>query len=152
MALRSNERTGTIRLNPSTATFDVVAYELSHIRFAQAVGKWSNGKELTNFEINLMESIGYYGTYRKGIASGLRHSGALLESSSGPSFAQSAIQALRSRSPGARTPLQRAIEVFGRDYVEQALRFRGLRIGPGKSIPGFQGESTWQLNQSISKQ
>jgi hypothetical protein len=134
---RIDELTGTIHLNPGTATFDVVAHELSHVRFAQAMGKWGNGGRLTNFEVNLMESIGYYGTYRKGIASGLNHADALANSSFGPAFAQQAIQALRSGSPAVQRSLQRAISVFGRDYVEQALRFQGLGIGPGKALPGF---------------
>jgi hypothetical protein len=134
---RIDELTGTIHLNPGTATFDVVAHELSHVRFAQAMGKWGTGKRLTNFEVNLMESIGYYGTYRKGIASGLCHADALANSSFGPAFAQHAIQALRSGSPAVQESLRRAIFAFGRDYVEQALRFQGLGIGPGKALPGF---------------
>ncbi|MCO6457972.1 MAG: hypothetical protein J5I93_21930 [Pirellulaceae bacterium] len=130
-----DELAGATRLNPHTATFDVVAHELSHVRFSQAMGKWGTGKALTNFEVNLMESIGYWGTYRKGLASGLSHADALANASFGPSFAQSAIQALRSGSPAVPASLQRAIALYGRDYVEQALRFGGFGIRPGKSIP-----------------
>ena len=132
-----DELTGTIRLNPQSATFDVVAHELSHVRFSKAMGKWGTGKALTDFEVNLMESIGYWGTYRKGLASGMSHADALQKASFGPSFAQSAIQALRSGAPAARASLERAVALYGRDYVEQALRFGGLGIKPGKSIPGL---------------
>ena len=134
---RIDELTSTMHLNPKTATFDIVAHELSHVRFANAMGKWGTGKPLTNFEVNLMESIGYYGTYRKGLASGLSRTDALSNASFGASFSQSAVSALRSGSPAARSSLQRATQVFGRDYVEQALRFEGLGVAPRKPVPGM---------------
>ncbi|MCA9130699.1 MAG: hypothetical protein KDB22_26610 [Planctomycetales bacterium] len=133
-----DEIAGTISLNPSTATFDVVAHELSHVRFAHAVGKW-RGQPLSNFELNLMEAIGYWGTYRKSRIAGSDHAAAMLDSGNGlgAAMAQSAIQALRGGNPAVIESLQKAIQFYGRDYVEAALRFAGAGIAPGKRIPGL---------------
>lgn len=132
---RIDELTGTIHLNPDTATFDILAHELSHVRFANALGKWKTGKELSNFEVNLMEAIGYWGTYNKGISCGLTHSESISNSLFGPAFAQQAIQALKSGSPNVRNSFELAIKIYGREYVEQALRFRGLGMKASKDLP-----------------
>jgi hypothetical protein len=131
---RIDEIRGTIHLNPATATYDVLAHELSHLRFAWTMGKWGNDLRLSNFEVNLMEAIGYYGTYRKGLSVGLSVPDALANASLGPAMAQSAIQAIRSRSPAAMLSLGKAVAFYGKLYVELALRFDGKGLGLHKLL------------------
>lgn len=130
---RIDELAGTITLNPKTATFDVLAHEISHVRFARFMGKWNTGQRLTNFEVNLMEAIGYHGTYRGALRSGLSQTQALNEALIGPGFAQPAIQALRSGSPRVLQSLNRARAVYGDDFIIMVLRFEGR--GTTKAIP-----------------
>ncbi|MGE0761623.1 MAG: hypothetical protein AB7O38_31735 [Pirellulaceae bacterium] len=129
---RIEERSGAIYLNAETATFDVLAHEVSHMRFARAMGKWGTGNSLTSFELNLMEAIGYWGTYRKALATSMSSDVARLHASIGPAFAQSAIQAMRYGWPQVRQSLDRAVSVFGRPYIESSLRFDGLGMSRRK--------------------
>ena len=104
------------------------------MRCAKAMGKWGAGVGLSNFEVNLMEAIGYYGTYRKSLASGLTVADALANASLGPAMAQSAVQAIRSRSPEVTASARKAIAFYGIQYVEAALRFAGKGIHPSKRL------------------
>ena len=123
---RINELTRTIQLNRATATWDVLSHEISHMRFANGVGKWGTGTALSNFEINLMESIGYWGTYRT--------TGQMAEL--GSAFSQGALSTLRHQStPAVRAALDRSYSVFGPGYVEDALRFNGLGLARRKVLP-----------------
>ena len=131
---RIDELTKTVYLNPNTATWDVFSHEISHIRFSQAMGKWGSGAELTHFELNLMEAIGYYNSYQKAVASGLSPQAAMREVSLGPTYAQCANQAIKSGSPEVQESLQKAVDLYGRDYVEEALRFNGSGISPRKRV------------------
>jgi RHS repeat-associated protein len=134
----SDERIGTMILNPEMATLDVIAHEVSHIRFANAMGKWNNGQSLSNFEINLMEAIGYYGSYRKAISSGMSKELALIDTSLGwDFFAKGAMSAIKSDSPNVMSSLKKAIHLYGIEYVEAALRFEDKAIKSTKKIPNF---------------
>lgn len=122
-----DELSGTIKLNPANATWEVFSHEISHVRFSNAVGKWRTGQSLTNFEVNLMESIGYWGTYRR--------SGVLSDFYAGSSWSQSAISGLKSGNAAARNSFNQSTRVFGQSYVEDALRFNGAGLAPRKSLP-----------------
>jgi hypothetical protein len=125
-----DELSKTIRLNPSTASWDVLSHELSHARFASNAGKWGTGSRLTSFEVNLMEAVGYTQTYRKAIGMGMSPANALMEANIGGMFAQSAIQGIRSGASRVLSSLNRASDFYGRTYIEEALRFQGQTVLP----------------------
>ena len=105
------------------------------MRFYQAMGKWKTGEKLTNFELNLMEAIGYHETYLEGQMFGVARRELLVDTAISPAFTQPAVQAiLRSDSPAVRASLERAINVWGRDFVEQALRNQGRGLHPRKLL------------------
>src|SRR5262249_27219850 len=100
----------------------------------QAMGKWGTGQRLSNFELNLLEAIGYHETYLEGLAAGVPRSTLLVDTQIGAPFAQGVNQALRSPSPAVRQSLDRAIQIWGRDFVEDALRFQGQGLHPNKPV------------------
>ena len=132
---RIDETTGTIHLNPDEATWTAFAHEISHVRFAAKMGRWKTGSRLTRFEENLMEAIGYWGTYRKAIDSGMTHAAAMMEMPLARTFAQAAISGIHSGSPGVMASYRRAVEMYGNDYVEAALRFAGDGLKTRKEVP-----------------
>ncbi|MCO5165161.1 MAG: DUF6531 domain-containing protein [Planctomycetes bacterium] len=131
----TDELTRTIHLNPKAATWDIFAHEISHMRFATRMGKWGTGTPLSDFELNLMESIGYYGTYRSALGSGMRPSQAILEANIGVPFSQSAINQLRAGTPSTLASFERALRAYGRGYIERSLRFMGYGLNPRKPFP-----------------
>lgn len=135
-----DELTKTLQLNPQTASWDVLAHEISHIRFAYRLGKWGTGQKLTDFELNLMEAIGYWQTFRKGSSLGLPPDQVLMDTYLGPRYAQGAnTSLLRNRpiDPGVLNSYRKAIDVYGEDLIKKALGFdmlTELRSRDGISI------------------
>ncbi|WNO11314.1 hypothetical protein [Teredinibacter sp. KSP-S5-2] len=130
-----DELSGVIKLNPKTATFDVLAHEVSHVNFSRVMGKWKTGTELSPFELNLMESVGYYNNVRKAINSGYSPAAAFDEFGVGAIFAQPAVQALKSGSPKVLSSYTKAVDYYGADFIESALRFGGRGLSPNKKLP-----------------
>lgn len=131
----ADEVSGVIRLNPNTATWTVLNHEVSHVHFYQAMGKWMNGQKLTNFELNLMESIGYHETYLEGKMFGVAKSTLLEDTAFGAAFSRPAVQAIiRSNSPAVSASLEKGIRAWGRDFVEDALRCQGRGLHPRKQL------------------
>jgi hypothetical protein len=129
-----DEVSGVIKLNSNTATYDVLAHEISHVNFSQVMGKWKTGEQLSNFELNLMESIGYCNNVRKSISLGVSPNRAFKEYELGAGFAQAAIQGLRSGSPNVIKSYQRTVNYYGQNFVEDALRFNSKGLNDSKRL------------------
>jgi hypothetical protein len=120
-----DELKGIVHLNKADATYDVLAHEISHVRFATQMGKWKTGQRLTNFEVNLMETIGWYTNYQKAVKTGSSRAGAYQSFSPGPMWALDTINGIRSNSTSVINSLEKAKSLYGKEFIEKALRFDG---------------------------